>query len=160
MSQRLSLASCGRRPSGRQRGFGVIAALVVLVLLAGLAAAVVRIGGGQQMAAAQGLDASRATWAAASGIEWAAYQALKGSWTTCSGQSQTLDLAAELGMRVTVSCNSRLYNEGESAPGTPQTLRVYTLTATACNAAGSCPDNTRAVQLGYVERVRQATLVN
>lgn len=143
-----------------QQGFGVIAALVVLVLLAGLAAAVVRIGSGQQMAAAQGLDANRATWAAASGIEWAAYQALKGSWTTCSGQSQTLDLSADLGMRVTVSCNSRSYNEGETDPGTPKAVRTYTLTATACNAAATCPDNTRAVQPGYVERVRQATLVN
>ena len=66
----------GARP--RQHGFGVIAALVVLVLLAGLAAAVVRIGSGQQMAAAQGWESSRATWAAASGIEWAAHQALKG----------------------------------------------------------------------------------
>ena len=160
MSPHPSSASSRCRAGPGQRGFGVIAALVVLGLLAGLAAAVVRIGGGQQMAAAQGLDASRATWAAASGIEWAAYQALKGSWTECSGQSQTLDLSTDLGMRVTVSCSSRLYNEGESAPGTPQTIRVYTLTATACNASAACPDNTRAVQLGYVERVRQATLVN
>jgi MSHA biogenesis protein MshP len=150
------------RPSARalQQGFGVIAALVVLVLLAGLAAAVVRIGSGQQMAAAQGLEASRATWAAASGIEWAAYQALKGGWSNCSGQTQTLDLSADLGMRVTVSCSSLAYSEGETSPGAPQTVRTYTLTATACNAPTTCPDNTRAVQPGYVERVRQATLVN
>lgn len=143
-----------------QRGFGAIAAVVVLVLLSALAATVVRLGSAQQLGAAQGLSSARAAAAAAAGLEWGAWQALKGSWTTCSGQSQTLDLSADLGMRVTVSCNSRSYNEGETDPGTPKLVRTYTLTATACNAATICPDNTRAVQPGYVERVRQATLVN
>lgn len=142
------------------RGFGVIAALVVLVLLAALAAAVVRIGTAQQMGAAQGLESSRATWAAASGVDWGAYQALRGTWTSCANTSQTLDLSAESGLWVTVRCNSTLYNEGESASNTPQTVRVYTLTATACNSSAGCPDNTRAVRPGYVERVKQATLMN
>lgn len=142
------------------RGFGVIAALVVLVMLAALAAAVVRVGSGQQMSAAQGLESSRATWAAASGVDWGAYQALRGSWTNCSGASQTLDLSAESGVWVTVRCSSTPYNEGESSVNTPQAVRVYTLTATACNSPAGCPDNTRAVRPGYVERVKQATLVN
>ena len=151
----------GHKPArSAQSGFGLIAALVVLVVMASLAAAVVRISGGQQIASAQGLEGSRASWAAASGLDWAAYQALKGSWATCSGQSQTLDLSTDLSMWVTVTCSSNLYNEGESAPGTVQTVRTYTLTATACNSPSGCPDNARAVQPNYVERVRQATLVN
>ena len=63
-----------------------------------------------------------------------------------------LDLTADLGMRVTVSCNSTVYNEGESAPGVPQTVRVYTIDAVACNATASCPDASRATGPAYVER--------
>lgn len=149
-----------RRLHPAQRGFGAIAAIVVLVLMAGLAAAVVRLGAAQQQGAAQGLMAGRAAWAAAAGLEWGAYQALRGSWTACAGASQTLDLSADTGAWVTVSCNSTLYNEGESVPGTPATLRSFTITAVACNSSAGCPDNSRAVQAGYVERARQAVFVN
>jgi MSHA biogenesis protein MshP len=143
-----------------QRGFGAIAAVVVLVLLAALAATVVRLGSAQQLSAAQGLSTARANAAASAGLEWGAWQALKGSWTSCSGASQTLDLSADTGMWVTVRCDSTAYNEGETAAGAAAVLRSFTITATACNASSGCPDNSRAVQPGYVERVRQALLVN
>lgn len=138
----------------------MIAVIAVLVLLAGLASAVVRLGIAQQSSQTQSLLAGRATWAAAAGLEWGAWQALKGSWSACSGASQTLDMSADTGMWVTVTCQSTLYNEGESVPGTAATVRSFTITATACNASTGCPDNSRAVQHGYVERVRQAVLVN
>ena len=64
------------------------------------------------------------------------------------------------GLRVTVSCDSRLFNEGESAPGTPATVRVFTIDAVACTAATTCPDATAAVTSGYVERRRQVQAVN
>jgi len=144
----------------RQQGFGAIAAVVVLVLLATLAAAVVRLGSAQQLSAAQGLSVARANAAASAGLEWGAWQALKGSWTTCSNASQTLDLSADTGLWVTVRCNVTAYNEGESGPGTVNVVRSFTITATACNSSAGCPDNARAVGPGYVERVRQALLVN
>ena len=157
---RSAMPLCRQRARHRPaRGFGVIAALVVLVLLASLAAAMVRIGAAEHLGSAQGLQAARATWAAASGLDWGAYQALKGSWTSCSGASQTLDLSADSGMWVSVSCTSTPYREGETAAGTTQTVRAYTLTATACNAPSGCPDAARAVTPGYVERVRQAVFV-
>lgn len=140
------------------RGLGSIAVIVVLVLLATLAAAIVRVGGGLQSDQAQALLGTRAQQAARAGTDWGAWQALKGSWTSCSGQSQTLDLRADTGMRVTVSCSSLSYREGESAPGTPQTLRVTTLDAVACNAVATCPDDTAAAQPGYIERRRHMTL--
>lgn len=135
-----------------QRGFGAFAAIVVLVVLAAMAAAVVRLSGTEQVGAAQELGAARAAQAARAGIEWGLYQAFKGSWTSCNGASQTLDLGSDLGMRVTVNCNSTLYNEGESAPGVPQTVRVYTIDAVACNATATCPDASRATGPAYVER--------
>ncbi len=140
---------------GAQRGFGAIAAIVVLVVLAVLAAAIVRFGSVAQNTAAQSVLAARALQAARAGTDWGLYQALKGSWTACSGASQTLDLSAETGFRVTVTCDSRAFNEGESAPGTPRTVRLYTIDAVACNAAAACPDNAQASTRGYVERRQQ-----
>lgn len=138
-----------------QRGFGALAAILVLVFLAALAAAVIRLSTAQHLGSAQEIGAARAAQAARAGIEWGLYQAFKGSWTSCSGASQTLDLSADLGMRVTVSCSSALYNEGESAPGVPQTVRVYTVDAVACNDPTACPDASRAGGPGYVERRMQ-----
>jgi len=135
-----------------QRGLGAITIIVVLVLLAGVAAAIVRLNSAAQATATQELLATRAAQAARAGLQWGLYQAFKGSWTACAGASSTLDLSAENGMRVSVSCSSTLYNEGESAPGTPHTVRVYTLDAVACNGTSNCPDNTMVARPGYVER--------
>ena len=135
-----------------QRGLGAITVIVVLVLLAGMAAAIVRLNSAAQSTATQELLAARAAQAARAGLQWGLYQAFKGTWTACSGASTTLDLGSESGMRVTVSCQSTVFNEGESAPGTPGTVRVYTLDAVACNSGASCPDNTLVTRPGYVER--------
>ena len=141
----------------RVRGLGVIAALLVLVMLSTLAAAIVRLTWTQQTTLAQDIDSARAFQAAYAGTQWGMYQALRGSWTTCAGATQTLDLRSTMGVRVTVTCSSDSYNEGELADGSgnPQTVRLYTITATACNgAAASCPDNASVTRPNYVERVR------
>jgi len=138
----------------RQRGFGVIASIIVLVILSALAAAIVRFGSVAQSTSAQAVLASRALQAARAGTEWGLYQAFKGSWTACSSASQTLDLSTDLGFHVTVSCDSRSYNEGLQSSGATRAVRVYTVDAVACNSA-TCPDNVRATSPGYVERRRQ-----
>jgi MSHA biogenesis protein MshP len=140
--------------SRHQSGFGVIASIIVLVILASLAAAIVRFGAVVQSTSAQAVLSARALQAARAGTEWGLYQAFKGSWTTCSSASQTLDLSSDLGFHVTVSCDSRSYNEGLQASGAASAVRVYTVDAVACNAA-TCPDNSRATTPGYVERRRQ-----
>jgi len=71
---------------------------------------------------------------------------LKGSWTTCCNASQTLDLSAEGGMRVTVSCNSA--------------VRLFTIDAVVCNGSTSCADATAAVSSGYAEARRQVQATN
>ena len=135
-----------------QRGLGAITIIVVLVVLAGLAAAIVRLNVAAQSMAAQDVLAARAAQSARAGLQWGLYQALKGTWTTCSGASSTIDMSSENGMHVTVSCSSTLYNEGESSPGVAQTVRIYTLDAVACNGSSTCPDNTLVARPGYVER--------
>ena len=150
-----------RKPS---RGLGAITVIVVLVGLAMMAAAIVRLGQQAQTSSAQELMGARASAAARSGAEWGLYQAFKGPWTSCSGASQTLEMAADTGgLRVTVSCDSRLFNEGETSPGVPRTVRVFTIDAVACSsatAATACPDASRATSGGYVERRRQVQAVN
>ena len=161
----MTRAAPGRRHAtpGRQRpaqGLGAVAVIVVLVAMAAMAAALLRLSQQGSTTSQQDVLGTRAGAAARSGLEWGLYQALKGSWTTCSSASQTLDLRTDSGMWVTVSCDSRQYNEGESAPGTPQTVRLFTINAVACNGATNCPDASAAVKQGYVERQRQAQAVN
>lgn len=138
-----------------QRGFGAIAAIVVLVILAALAGAIVSISTTQQITSAQDVMSAKAWQAARAGNEWGLYQALKGSWTSCTtGTNQPLDLTADTGFHVNVTCDSWLYNEGESTPGTPQTVRVYRIKAVACSAT-PCPASGALVAgVGYIERTR------
>jgi MSHA biogenesis protein MshP len=149
-----------RRATHTQRGLGAIAAIVVLVGMAVLAAAIVRLGSATQAASAGDLQSARAEQAARAGIEWGLYQAFKGTWTSCSGASQNLDLSASTGLWVTVSCDSQAYNEGETTPGVARVLRAFTIDAVACSVATGCPDAGAATQAGYVERRRQVQAVN
>lgn len=151
--------SCVRHPVHGQHGLGTVAIIVVLVALAAMAAAIVRLGAAAQSTATRDLLGTRAMLTAGAGLEWGLYQAFKGGWTACDNNARTLDLGSETGMVVTVLCDSRLYNEGESAPGTPRQVRVFTIDATACNAA-SCPDTAASARPGYVERRRQVHAVN
>lgn len=143
----------------QQRGFGMIAAVVVLVILSSLAAAIVSFSSGQQIASAQDLMASKSWQAAKAGNEWGLFFALKTmTWPTSAATcdaaavSETLDLSADTGFRVMVSCQSILRNEGETTPGVAKTVRIYTITAVACNVA-ACPAGD-ASSPTYVERTR------
>lgn len=144
----------------RESGIALIAAIAVLVILAALAAAIVRLGFGQQTTSAQDIQSARAWQAVKAGTEWGLFQAFQpgGVWRTrsaCDGNARTLDLSANSGFRVTVRCSATDYREGESAPGAAQQMRVLRIEATACNGSGTCPDNSAAAGLGYVERQRE-----
>jgi len=139
-----------------QKGFGAIVAIVVLVILASLSAAMLHFGSVQQLTSAQDVQSARAWAAAKAGTEWGLYQALINHW--CDGGAAVqpdLNLSAVTGFHVSVACASTLFNEGESSPGTARTVRVFTVTATACNSATGCPDNVMATSVGYIERRRQ-----
>jgi len=153
MSHR-NLPRCTRR---RQHGLGALAAILVLVMLSTLAAAVIRLGWGSQTATAQDVTSARALRAADAGAEWGLFQAFRGTWTACTNESQTLNLVAETGMLVTVTCSSESYVEGQTETAGvvgPRSVRVYSIEAVACNGTAACPDNTRAISPTYVERRR------
>jgi MSHA biogenesis protein MshP len=130
-----------------QRGFGYIAAIVLLVMLAGLAAGLVRLSTTQQTTSALDLNSARAYQAAGAGIQWALHQAL-----TTAGGCPSGTLSLDTGFNVTVSCETIPFDEGESAPGTALEKRLFSVTAVACNLGNPCPGN--GASPDYVERRR------
>jgi MSHA biogenesis protein MshP len=146
------------RPPVRQRGFGIIAAIVILVLLAGLGAAIARLGITQTANATQDMAGSRVFQTARAGIEWGLYRALRNS--SCVA-NQTIDLRTQNGYAVTVTCVANTYNEGEETSATtllvqPLQKTIYSITAVACNSS-ACPDDTAVGNSEYVERKLTAT---
>lgn len=117
---------------GKQRGFSLVAALFLIVVLALLGLFAVRITGGQQQTVNLALLSARALSAANAGIEWGAYQALKN--TTCANSTLNLNEAALNGFTVTVQCTQTTLSE----QGAPVTL--YDLTASARYGTYGQPD--------------------
>lgn len=154
-----------------QRGFGAIAAIVILVMLASLAAAIVSVGTSQHLTSAQDVMSAKAWQAARAGNEWGLYKALKvETWTatageTCDTASRTaqLDLRTDSGFNVSVYCDSWQYNEGEkdvAGSVVPKEVRIYRIRSVACPAA-SCPASDASVAgVGYIERTRVVVAAN
>lgn len=131
------IASC-------QRGLGAIAAILILVLLAGLAGFMARLSANQQLGGSLDIQGSKAFAAAQSGVEWGLYQALKAP--PASACVASTNLGAIDGMFVTVTCAST------AVPEQGSTANFYTITSTACNqpTGGACPGATANAL--YVER--------
>lgn len=142
--------------STKQRGFGYIAAIVIVVVLAMLGVAAARLTTTQQAGIAQDILSARAWQAARAGTEWGLYNALR--LNKCNAAPTTLDLREDSGFAVSITCKSFAFSEGEvpGSPGTPQTKTVFTIDAVACNSA-SCPDNAKSATLEYTERRRVVT---
>ncbi len=159
-----------------QKGFVAIMAVVVLVVLASMAGAIMRMSTAQQLTSTLDFQQARAGAAARAGIDWGLYHALQsgGLWywnpqtylplvppcdPAAGGvKTRTLDLTADSGFWVTVTCSSQTVNEGETAPGSPQSMTIYRIDAVACNlsdAITGCPNNANAGLASYVERRRQ-----
>ncbi|MGC1511226.1 hypothetical protein FT643_17155 [Ketobacter sp. MCCC 1A13808] len=90
---------------GRHSGFALPAAIFIVVIIALMVAAMVRLGAGQTVGVNQGLLSTRAYWAAQSGLEWGLYQVSANG--SCSGSS-TLDVGM---FQVVVTCASQSYQE-------------------------------------------------
>lgn len=153
-------------PARAQGGFSIVAAIFILVVLAGLAGFIVSTASTQHLT--QALDAmnSRVQQAARAGIEWGVYQAAKQPTApafrvACEAATApassaapvtNLDLAAGdlpglADYRVDMGFSWWRVSEGAVA------YCVYEITATACNAA-ACPSPTPGQ--GYVEHQQRA----
>ena len=143
----------------RQRGFAYIAAIMFLVVLAGLSVALLRLQGAQQATIDNGILGMRAGQAARGGVEWAFVQLASGAVADCGRIDNTTlaDFSADTGFRVTVNCAARTYQEGQAADGGSLAKTIFTLKTTACNGGGACPDAAAAARAGYVERQRSVS---
>ena len=107
-----------------ERGFSLVAALLVVVVLAAAGTMMINTSGVQRSTTVLSLQGDRAYHAAASGIEWGIHRVL--NLSACPGPT-TLSLTEGglKGFDVDVSCTSSTHVEGAL------TLKVYELTAIA-----------------------------
>ena len=145
-----------RYRTGRMRGFSLVTAIFLLVVLAALAAVMVNISTFQQTESAMDVQGVRAEQAARAGLEWGLQRQISAG-LSAGAPCQVLtpfNLPAGTTLSaftVSVQCST--------ATG-PGTLTSWTITATACNQPAAveprCPNPGNNAD--YVQRRLQAVL--
>ena len=147
----------------RARGVSLITAVFLVVVLAGLTAAAVRVTMVQQATASMDMLGVQAYQAARSGLDWGLFQQLRlqparAAPVDCFTSPKSFAMPADGNLRgftVTVSCTTKA---GGNKVG--DTTNRWTIEAVACNIpttiAGDCPNATTNVE--YVQRRVQAEL--
>jgi len=135
---------CPERQS--QRGFAIVSAIFILVVLAALGGFIATVSTTQHVGSALDVTGARAYQAARAGTEWGVAQALNASSCVASSNIGTFN-----GVSITVLCTQVVADEAGLGA-------IYSIEAIACNSpvAGACPG--AAATANYVER-RLAALV-
>jgi MSHA biogenesis protein MshP len=134
-------------PSSRNAGIGIVTAIFLLVVLSGLAVALVTLFTTQQVSASLDEQGARAYQAARAGAEWALWQQTATDKCPASPTSFALPGNTSLaGFTVTVTCVQK------DVPSGNHVLARYIITAVACNqpGAGGCPNPSN--NQNYVQR--------
>jgi MSHA biogenesis protein MshP len=144
-----------KRRTFNQRGFAMIAAIFLLVVLAGLGVGMANFSLMQHTSSAMDVQGARAYQAARAGIEWGLYQSLILTPSVCpAGPISFVPATAPTlaGFTVTVTCVTTT-NVNTAPPVT-----VMQLTSIACNqpdGSGNCTGAGGTIE-DYVQRVVQA----
>jgi MSHA biogenesis protein MshP len=129
------------RRGGNERGFALVAAVFIVVVLALLGIMMVTIGGMQRATASAATQGTRAYYAARTGIEWGVFQALAAS--SCVPGTFALSGPGLDGFSVTVECSSTAHKEGNDPP-----YNVYVITSTAISGTfGNADYVSRRIQI-------------
>ena len=129
----------------RQRGFSLVSAIFLLVVIAALGTFAVTLSTTQQQSAALDVQGTRAYQAARAGIEWGAYQVLRNS--SCVATTTLATLPNTLaGFTVSVTCIPFPYTEA----GVPFNIYQLTSTATTTGVVAGNPN--------FVERQMSVTI--
>jgi MSHA biogenesis protein MshP len=134
----LRLAPCATRFASPavQRGFSLVTAIFLLVVIAALGTFAVTLSTTQQQSAALDVLGARAYQASRAGIEWGAYQVLRNG--SCVASQVLAAMPGTLaGFTVTVTCNPSPSNPFDEA-GTP--VNMYLLTSTATQGVAATPN--------------------
>jgi MSHA biogenesis protein MshP len=120
----------------KQRGFSLIMALFLIVVLGGIAVFIGRVSTMQHRTSALDEEGSMAYYAARSGIEWGVYRALKVAEPNNCVNSTPFNLsvptapASTVNYGVIVACAATTATEGST------NVNIYQITSTANNATG------------------------
>lgn len=135
-----------------QEGISIISAIFLIVMLAGLGAAMLNISGAQHTSSALDLEGVRAYRAARAGIEWGVHRIVNAP-ATCFDSPSTF--SAQPGVAPSLAAYTIVVTCEQTQTGG---LIVYQITSTACNqpAAGNCAGGGGSPF--YVERQLQATV--
>ncbi len=127
-----------------QRGFAIVSAIFLVVILAALGGFIATVSTSQQIGSALDVMGARAYQAARAGTEWGLYRAIKDSSCVAS-----TDIGAIDSMSVTVTCTAAAAGGVvEAGLGT-----IYSITAVACSVPAASPACPGAVaNPNYVER--------
>ncbi len=130
------------------RGFALLSAIFLVVIIAALGLFAVTISSNQQQSSAMDALGSQAYQAAKAGLEWGAYQATR-AVPVCNATTTLTTPAGQLSVfTITVECSSTAYTDGTDL------FSVYQLKSTA-KTTGSVIGS-----LGYFERQVQVTMRN
>lgn len=137
----------------KSSGVALVTAIFLLVVLAGLAAAVVSLTTTQQATSTQDELGARAYLAAKAGMEWALFTQLQGGGPGCPPET-TFALPANTSLSaftVTVVCQTPQPGFGVATGADPTANRI-TITVTACNGPPGvrCPAATNSPD--YIQR--------
>jgi MSHA biogenesis protein MshP len=127
-----------------QRGFALVTAIFILVVLAALGGFIATVSTTQHAGSALDVMSARAYQASRAGLEWGLFQALQ----PVAACAATTDIGNLNGVAVTVTCTAVASgNAVEAGLGT-----IYRITSIACSPAigTNCPGS--AASRGYVER--------
>lgn len=135
----------------RARGFSIVSAIFLLVVLATLGTLMLTFSTSQHAGSAQDIQGSRAYHAAKAGIEWGLYQLLQTKPSQCASSTTLTPGGTLSGFSVTVTClaDSNTLNEA----GVIHTN--YTITSTAVLSS-----NPGVGSQDYVERKLTVTVEN
>lgn len=114
------------------RGFSLVPALFLLIVLAALGVVAVRMSAVENQTVVLTMQSARAFSAARAGVDWAAYQALVNG--NCGAGTLTLTEGGLNGFSIETTCTATAHSEG------PDTVNVYVIDAFARAGAYGSPD--------------------
>lgn len=141
------------RVRNKQAGVGLVTAIFLLVVIAGLAAAMVTVFSAQQAGSQLDLQGTRAYQAARAGIEWGLFRKTQANSCVASTNFALPANTSLSAFSVTVTCTP------VAGPGGNTDLARTLIRATACNQPnnGVCGQNP-GNNLDYVQRVIEVQL--
>lgn len=136
------------RPESRQHGFGLVAAMFVIIIITAVITAMARLAETQNATNSMAIQQARAYQAARAGLEWGIYQAITMAPSSCEPNA-SFSAAGFDGFPITVKCeevDAGLITEENKA------VTFYRITATAEYGNAGSPDYAYRQLTAMVER--------